>query len=61
MIHEAGGDWILALKANEKEVHDIVSTHFRELCGQAAELPVGQLPKGVPISKTLHPPECDLP
>jgi len=61
MIHEAGGDWILALKANEKEVHDIVSTHFRELCGQAAKLPVGQLPKGVPISHTLHPPECDLP
>lgn len=57
MIHEAGGDWILALKANEKEVYDIVTTHFRELCGQDAELPAGQLPKGVPVSKTLHPPD----
>ena len=57
MIHEAGGDWILALKANEKEVYGIVTTHFRELCGQGAELPAGQLPKGVPVSKTLHPPD----
>ena len=57
MIHDAGGDWILALKANEKEVYAIVTTHFRELCGQADELPAGLLPKGISAAKTLHPPE----
>jgi len=55
MIHEAGGDWILALKANEKEAHKVVCACFRALCGQDAELPAGQLPKGIAPAKTLHP------
>lgn len=57
MIHEAGGAWLLALKANEKEAYNTVTTHFRELCGQDAELPSGLLPKGIPAAATLHPPE----
>ncbi|HMS86609.1 MAG TPA: ISAs1 family transposase [Nitrospira sp.] len=57
MIHEAGGDWLLALKANEQEVYETVGAHFQELCGQAAELPAGLLPKAIGPAKTLHPPE----
>ncbi len=57
MINEGGGDWVLALKANEKEVYETVCTHFRELCGQDAHLPAGLLPKGIGPATTLHPPE----
>ena len=51
-IHEAEGDWLLALKANEKESMDTVSAHFRSLSGQDE-----CLPEGAPPAKTLHPAE----
>ena len=50
-IHEAGGDWLLALKANEKAARDTVSAHFRSLSGQDQALPAGLAP-----AATLHPP-----
>ena len=52
-IHEAEGDWLLALKASEKDSHTTVREHFRALSGrdQDQALPEGQLPAG-----TLHPP-----
>jgi predicted transposase YbfD/YdcC len=56
-IHEAQGDWILALKANEKKVFEKISSRFRELSGQHANFPEGTLPKDIPVAKTLHPPE----
>ncbi|MCX6854509.1 MAG: ISAs1 family transposase [Verrucomicrobia bacterium] len=56
-IHEAGGDWMLALKANEKGALEKISAHFRELCGQHATVPEGKLPEGIPVPKTLHPSE----
>lgn len=56
-IHEAGGDWILALKANEKDAFKQVRARFRERCGQHANFPEGKLPKGIPVAETLHPPE----
>jgi predicted transposase YbfD/YdcC len=56
-LHEAGADWILALKGNEKETYDLVRAHFQQLCGQHAEAPEGLLPQGVPPPQTLHPPE----
>ena len=48
-IHTAGGDWILALKANEKETLQTVAQHFQHLCGQSAHLPAN-----FPPAKTLH-------
>ena len=33
-IHEAGGNWLLALKANEKATFDTVAARFRQLSGQ---------------------------
>jgi predicted transposase YbfD/YdcC len=51
-IHEAEGDWLLALKANEKASLDTVCAHFRNLSGQDQ-----RLPQGTPPAKTLHPPE----
>ncbi len=50
-IHEAGGDWLLALKANEKATMDTVAARFRHLSGQE-----DHLPEDVPASPTLHPP-----
>lgn len=56
-IQQAGGDWLLALKGNEKETFEIICAHFRTLCGQHAPLPEGCLPSSVAPPKTLHPPE----
>jgi predicted transposase YbfD/YdcC len=51
-IHEQGGDWLLALKANEKESMTTVVNHFQALSGQNKILP-----EGVPPATTLHPAE----
>ena len=50
-LHEAGADWLLALKANEKAALESVSARFRTLSGQDAALPAGVEP-----AATLHPP-----
>ena len=50
-IHEAGGDWLLALKANENAARDTVSVHSRSLSGQDHALPAG-----LASAATLHPP-----
>jgi predicted transposase YbfD/YdcC len=54
-IHTAGGDWLLAIKGNEKGVFEHICAHFQKLCGQHATAPEGTLPKAVPSPKTLHP------
>lgn len=51
-LSEAGADYILALKANEKETLATVSAHFRTLSGQLEHPPAGVKP-----AATLHPPE----
>jgi len=50
-IHTAGGDWLLALKGNEKTTFETVSARFRALSGQDTALPEGTAP-----AATLHPP-----
>ena len=51
-LSEAGADYILALKANEKETLSMVSAHLRGLSGQ-----LDHPPTGVEPAPTLHPPE----
>lgn len=40
-LHEGGADFILALKANEKETHALVAAHFKHLSGQKEHPPEG--------------------
>jgi predicted transposase YbfD/YdcC len=52
LLHEGGADYILALKANEKETHSLVAAHFKHLSGQN-EHP----PEGMEAAKELLAPE----
>ncbi len=51
LINKGGGDYILALKANEPEILETVAMEFKKRSGQC-EL----LPGGVPLTSELHPP-----
>jgi len=41
LLHEGGADYILALKANEKETHTLVAAHFKHLSAQNEHPPQG--------------------
>lgn len=60
-IHRAGGDWILALKANEKEAFEKVRTHFGQLCTQPGVIAQGQVLEPVPSAKTQQSSEVTAP
>lgn len=51
-LHEAGADYILALKGNEKLTHELVEAHFKHLSGQNENPPAG-----LAGSREIHPPE----
>lgn len=64
MIHEAGADYILALKANEKETFKLVAARFKTLSGQRDNVPIAMTaieallpPESMPIEWA---PECDV-
>ena len=52
VLNQAGADYILALKANEKEAFDLVAARFKFLSGQQVNAPAG-----MEEIKALLPPE----
>jgi|GEM_PF-6855108 len=64
MIHETGADYILALKANEKETFKLVTARFKTLSGQRDNVPIEMTameellpPESMPIQWA---PECEV-
>ncbi len=63
LLDEAGADWMLALKGNEKETHELVASHFKTLSGQRESAAEGldtaslQPPEVVPVQWAT---ECDV-
>lgn len=64
LLHEAGADYILALKANEKEAFDLVAARFKTLSGQRVDAPAGMADTEALLPPEIMPvqwaPECDV-
>jgi predicted transposase YbfD/YdcC len=64
MLQEAGADYILALKANEKETFELVTARFKTLSGQRVNAPDGMAEGAALLPPEIMPmqwpQECDV-